>query len=102
MPSVTFLVGHAASSWDMIEEACREAQARDNVILDLTGSQLLYLALEAMVERAGAEKIVFGSDIPFIDAAPGLGRILAARLPDDAKRRVLGLNAQRIFRLPGR
>jgi len=99
MPTVTFLVGHAASSWAMIDEACQEAREKDNVILDLTGSQLLYGALEAMVERVGAEKIVFGSDIPFIDPAPGLGRVLMARITDDDKRKVLGLNAKRIFRL---
>jgi predicted TIM-barrel fold metal-dependent hydrolase len=99
MPNVTFIVGHAASSWSMIDEACGEAQGKDNVVLDLTGSQLLYMALEKMVERVGAAKIVFGSDIPFIDPAPGLGRILMARLSDDDKRQILGLTAKRVFRL---
>ncbi|MGQ9731656.1 MAG: amidohydrolase family protein [Candidatus Zipacnadales bacterium] len=99
MPNVTFIVGHAASSWAMIEEACREAAARENVILDLTGSQLLYFALEKMTQRVGAEKIVFGSDMPFIDPAPAIGRVLMSRLTDEEKRKVLGLNAKRIFRL---
>jgi len=99
MPNVTFIVGHAASSWSMIDEACKEARERDNVLLDLTGSQLLYMALEKMVERVGAAKILFGTDIPFIDPAPGLGRVLMARLPDDDKRQILGLNAKRVFGL---
>ena len=99
MPNVTFIVGHAASSWGMIDEACREAHGKDNVILDLTGSQLLYLALETMVERVGAERILFGTDIPFIDPAPGLGRVLMARVSDDDRRSILGLNAQRVFGL---
>jgi predicted TIM-barrel fold metal-dependent hydrolase len=99
MPNVTFIVGHAASSWSMIDEACREAREKENVVLDLTGSQLLYLALETMVERVGAEKILFGTDIPFIDPAPGLGRMLAARIADDERRAILGLNARRVFGL---
>lgn len=99
MPTVTFIVGHAASSWSMIDEACREARERDNVMVDLTGSQLLYMALETMVERVGAEKILFGTDQPFIDPAPGLGRVLAARISDEDKRLILGLNAKRVFRL---
>ena len=99
MPTVTFIVGHAASSWGMIDEACGEAIQRDNVVLDLTGSQLLYRALETMVERVGADRILFGTDIPFIDPAPGLGRVLMSRVQDEGKRRILGGNAQRVFRL---
>jgi predicted TIM-barrel fold metal-dependent hydrolase len=99
MPTVKFLVGHAASSWGMVDEACEEAIKCDNVFLDLTGSQLLYMALETMVSRAGVEKVLFGSDIPFIDPRPALGRILMSRLSDDEKRQVLGLNARAIFGL---
>ena len=99
MPNVKFLIGHSASSWAMIDEACAEAKRRDNVFLDLTGSQLLYNALETMVERAGADKVLFGTDIPFIDPTPGLGRVLMSRLSDDDKRKVLGLNTKRLFGL---
>jgi hypothetical protein len=99
MPNVAFLIGHSASSWAMIDEACGEAKKRDNVYLDLTGSGLLTQALETMVARVGAEKILFGTDIPFIDARPGLGRVLMARISDDEKRRILGLNAKQVFGL---
>ena len=99
MPNVAFLVGHSASSWSMIDEACREALGKDNVFLDLTGSQLLYMAVETMAERVGAEKVLFGTDHPFIDPAPALGRMLMARLSDDEIRLILGLNAKRIFGL---
>jgi len=99
MPNVAFLIGHAASSWGMIDEACEEAKKRDNVYLDLTGSQLLYHALETMVSRVGSEKILFGSDLPFIDPTPALGRVLLSRLSDADKRQILGLNAKGIFGL---
>lgn len=98
-PQVSVLVAHSATNWDMIDEACAEAAERDNLCLDMTGSALLYLALETMVDRVGAEKVLYGSDIPFIDPRPGLGRVALSRLSDDDKRKVLGLNAQRIFRL---
>lgn len=99
MPTVKFLFGHSASSWAMVDEACEEAKRRENVFLDLTGSQLLYMALETMVSRVGAERVLFGSDIPFIDPRPAVGRILMSRLSDDEKRQILGLNAQRVFEL---
>ncbi len=51
-----------------------------------------------MVRRVGAERILWGTDI-FIDPRPALGRLLMARLSDEDKRLILGLNAKRIFRL---
>jgi len=96
-PRVTVIVAHAASGWPMIEEACTQAEAHANVFLDLTGSQLFCRALETMVERIGAERILFGTDLPFVDPRPGLGRVLMARIGDEDKRRILGLNAQALF-----
>ncbi len=98
-PNAKFIIGHAASSWSVIETNCVEARRRDNVYLDLTGSALLYGALEYMVKHAGAEKILFGSDNPFLDPRGPLGRVLMARIDDHAKRLILGLNAKHLFNL---
>ncbi len=98
-PSSNVLVAHSASSWDMIEAATEAAKAHENVFLDLCGSPLLFGALESMVESVGAERILFGTDLPFIDPRPGLGRVAFSRLSDDDKRKILGLNAKRIFRI---
>lgn len=96
-PNVKVLVAHAASSWNMIEKSCECALKQDNLYLDLTGSPLLAGALETMVERVGADRVLFGTDMPFIDPRPGVGRIAFSRLSDDDKRKVLGLNAKRVF-----
>ena len=98
-PDANFLIAHAASSWQIVDEGTQEVGRRDNVYLDLTGSRLIYGLLEEMVARVGAERVVFGTDMPFIDPRPGLGRVMMSRLSDDEKRLVLGLNAQRIFGL---
>lgn len=98
-PRAQFIIGHAASSWQVLDEAEKEARQRDNIHLDLTGSRLIYGLLEDMVRRVGAERVLFGTDMPFIDPRPGLGRVLMARLDDDDKRLILGLNAKRLFGL---
>jgi hypothetical protein len=98
-PGASFIFGHAISSWDMIAASCDEAARHPNVFLDLCTSALLYGALEHMVARAGADRILFGSDNPFIDPRPPLGRVLMARISDDDKRLLLGLNARRLFKL---
>jgi len=97
--NVSFIIGHSASGWQVMEQGVSEAKARENVYLDLTGSRLLRGLLEEMVRGIGAERVLFGTDVPFIDPRPGLGRVLMARISDDEKRLVLGLNAKRLFRL---
>src|SRR5205823_1663461 len=57
-----------------------------------------------MVEHVGADYFIWASDYPHIDASFGVVRELKARLaplPEDARRKVLGLNAQRFYRLAG-
>ncbi|MBC7287458.1 MAG: amidohydrolase [Armatimonadetes bacterium] len=98
-PNASFIIGHAASSWSIIQTACEEVARRANVYLDLTGSPLWYGGLEYLVANADPARILFGSDNPFIDPRPPLGRVLFARISDEHKRMILGLNAKRLFRL---
>ena len=98
-PRVTFIIGHAASGWSAIDVNCDTAHRYPNVMLDTTGSGLTFDAIPEMVRRVGAERILWGSDNPFIDPRPSLGRMLMARIDDDEKRMILGLNARRVFKL---
>ena len=57
-----------------------------------------------MVEHIGADYFIWASDYPHIDASFGVVRELKehlAPLSEDARRKVLGLNAQRFYRLAG-
>ena len=57
-----------------------------------------------MVEHLGADYFVWASDYPHIDASFGVVRELKERLaplPEEARRKVLGLNARRFYRLAG-
>lgn len=98
-PRITFIIAHALSGWGPVDTNCAVAKALPNVMLDTTGSLLTYDAVPEAVRRVGAERIIWGTDNPFIDPRPGLGRMLMARLSDDDKRLILGLNAKRVFRL---
>lgn len=98
-PSIRFVNAHSSSGWERIDGACDLAESFDCVWLDLTGSRLVHGGLERMVERVGAARILWGTDNPFIDPRPGLGRVLCAELSDEDKRRILGLNAKKLYRL---
>jgi predicted TIM-barrel fold metal-dependent hydrolase len=96
-PDVSILVGHAASNAALAPAYCAVCHERPNVFLDLCGSTLWRGLLERMVALAGADRVLFGSDIPFVDPRGQLGRVAFARLPDEDLRAVFGWNARRIW-----
>ena len=98
-PHCKVILGHAGGSWEGQLAATEIAVRRRNVYLDPTGSNLWRGMLERMVERIGAGRILFGTDMPFLDPRYQLGRVLFARLTAARKRRILGLNAAKIFRI---
>jgi len=98
-PNIQFVNAHSSSGYDCIDGACELAERFDRVWLDLTGSRLVYGGLETMVERVGADRILWGTDSPFIDPRPGLGRMLCADVSDEDKRKMLGENARGLYRL---
>ena len=56
-----------------------------------------YRAIETVVGTIGAERVLFGTGSPHRAAASPISAILAASIPDDAKRAILGGNAVRLF-----
>ncbi len=97
-PRVTILVGHASADWKLVPAYCTVCAERPNVYLDLCYSVQWRGLLEQMVAGAGADRVLYGSDLPFLDPRPQLGRIAFAHLSEDQLRLILGGNAQRIWR----
>ena len=73
------------------------AKKHQNIYLELANSQAWYGLIERLTAAVGAERILFGSDMPFLSPEQQLGRIIMARISDDDKRKILGLNAQKLF-----
>ena len=48
---------------------------------------------------AGAERVLYGSDVATMDPRPQIGKIITADITDEAKRLVLGENARRLLRM---
>jgi len=70
-----------------------------NLLVDTSGSQPARGLLEEAVRRLGAERVVFGTDLPIRDYASMLGKMFEAPLTDRQRRQILGLNAARLLRL---
>ena len=91
-PDTVFIAGHSGGTVAGCESAVDVAIAHPNVYLDLTGSLVYDGMLEWMVQRVGADRILFGTDVAFLDPRPQFGRVVMARITRDAKRSILGDN----------
>lgn len=98
-PNAKILMGHSGFGYEGGEQCCELARKHPNVYLEIAGS-IPYLGLvERLVVGAGADRVVFGTDLPFIDCRPQVGRLAFSGLNDDQLELVLGGNARRIFGL---
>jgi predicted TIM-barrel fold metal-dependent hydrolase len=98
-PEVNIILGHSGGAATGIDNAILVAKDHQNIYLDLTCSRFYHGMLEKMVKEIGAERILFGTDSPFLDCRPRVGFVAIARIADDDKRKIFGLNATRVFKL---
>jgi predicted TIM-barrel fold metal-dependent hydrolase len=75
------------------------AERHDHLLLE-TSAMAHYGATESAVKRIGAERVLLGTGTPRRCSRSAVNAVLSARIDDDAKRKILGENAQRLFMLP--
>ena len=98
-PEVALILGHAGGRYRGHIAAAELADRYPNVFLDTAGDCYALGLIEYLVERAGPDKLLFGSDLTWIDPRTQLGMILDADVSAEAKRKILGANAARVFGL---
>lgn len=98
-PQVAFLLGHSGGSWEGNLEALQICANCPNIYLETCYSQLTRSQLQLLVQGAGSERVVFGTDMPFIDPAFTLARVAGSALTEEQRRAILGGNAGRLLAL---
>lgn len=98
---VRLVLGHAGGRGTGRTEAVRLANEYPQVYLDLAGDIFCYRLIETLAETVPAEKILFGSDFPWLDPRANLSRVLLADVETAAKRRILCDNARAVYGLEG-
>lgn len=93
-PNAHIIVAHIGAGglgaqWDALHHVAAE---EPNVYLDLASSGAVFGAFADVVQRAGAHKLTYGSDSPYMCATYQIGRVLFAPIAEDDKRRILGAN----------
>lgn len=95
-PRARILLGHSGVTWRGYHQSIEAASQASNLYLDLCGSQNHRLILERCVDRVGAARILFGSDLPYLEASMTLARVLTACISDAAKEQILRMNFLRL------
>jgi hypothetical protein len=103
-PNVSFIHAHVGGGHDGRTPSpwAPLLRDRDNVYLDTVLSVVSFGGIEKLVEAVGADKLLFGTDGAWMDNAHQIGRITHADISDEDKKKILGLNMQRILSRVGR
>lgn len=93
-----FIMGHFGAIPNNMRYAAGVIKSRKNVYGDTTVSMMMEQNIEWLVEIAGENKVMYGTDMPFIDPRVCLGRILHADISEGAREKVLGRNIMNILK----
>jgi predicted TIM-barrel fold metal-dependent hydrolase len=96
-PRVNVIMGHMGHGNGMYINAAIDAAARNaNVYLETSGMPM-HTKIREAVERAGAQRVLYGSDVPFHHPQVEMLKVRLSGLPADLVERVLDTNARALF-----
>jgi uncharacterized protein len=103
-PDVNFIIPHFGSfadDWRVLQRVVDQLVRYPNVYADTSGVRQFDYLVQAVL-RAGAHKVLFGSDGPWLHPGLELHKIRLLDLPPRQEALILGENALRLLRLPSR
>lgn len=96
-PRARWLLAHVGSA--RLDDYMKFAREYPTVFIELCLSSCPRGLVEHLVAAGLEDKVIWGSDVVFLDQASQCGRVLFAQIPVAAKRKILGLNARRALGL---
>jgi len=92
-PNIKLILGHAGGrpgAFDAVKDLCNEFH---NVMVDISGDYYDNGLIEKLVDSIGVDRIIFGSDLNWIDPRANLSAVLASALSDEDIGKILRKNA---------
>jgi predicted TIM-barrel fold metal-dependent hydrolase len=94
-PEMPILLAHSGSANET--GYIEIAKNFPNIYLELALSSVPLGLVDRLVQAVGAGKIVWGSDVNFINQAHQVGKVIGAAISDAEKTQILGGNARKIL-----
>jgi predicted TIM-barrel fold metal-dependent hydrolase len=96
-PEVRWVVAHCGESHKVADLAAETMLKHSNVYAEITLTPVTFGVIDYLVAHGGADRVVYGSDLPMRDPRQQLGWVVYSRLPVAAKRKLLSENARRVI-----
>lgn len=96
-PHARIILAHAGGTQKGCRQTVKVLKEHDNLYLDTATSHLHVGMIERFVRQLGPQRVLYGSDVPLLDPAAQLGRIAYAKIKDQDKERILGLNLKQLL-----
>ncbi|MDZ4287609.1 MAG: amidohydrolase family protein [Prosthecobacter sp.] len=93
-PGMELICGHAGGDWEI---GIRTVRRFPLITLETAGNDPTAGFVEMAVRELGASRIVFGGHLPTRGYGNEMGKTLAADIPPDAKKQILGGNLRRLL-----
>lgn len=96
-PNMTFVAYHCGGSYAVADAAIDKARKYPNFRAEITLTPVCLGVIDYLVAGCGADKVLYGSDLPMRDPRQQLGWVVYSRLSVEEKQQVLGLNMKRLL-----
>ena len=96
-PNITFIIAHTGTSYQLARHAIELAKKYNNIILEITYTTTGRGMIEFLVEQVGADRVLYGSDLPMRDPTPQLAWVCYAKISVDDKKKILAENFKKIL-----
>jgi predicted TIM-barrel fold metal-dependent hydrolase len=89
-------MGHSGGPYGSYH-AVELAKESENIFLDITLSMVPARQTEFFVSEIGSERVIFGTDSPFLDPRPQIGRVGLADISHQDRVNIFRANAHRMI-----
>jgi predicted TIM-barrel fold metal-dependent hydrolase len=96
-PNAKVILGHSGFGYEGARRCIEIAADTPNAFFDVASSMVDLDLVEKLVDGVGADRVLFGTDLPFLDCRMQIGRMAFSRLDDQQLAQVLAGNARRLF-----
>lgn len=96
-PNVRWVIAHAGGSFKMADMAIAAMKKYPNIYAEITLTPVHLGIIEYLIEGAGEDRILYGSDLPMRDPRQQLGWAVFTRLPLAVKKKLLAENVYHVI-----
>ena len=96
-PEIPFIIGHSGNVIGGFETAVEIVKKYDNAFLDSTFSRNYMGIIKWIIDKVSANKILFGSDIPFLNGAAQVGKLFEPGITETEREKIFYNNAVKLL-----